>query len=128
MTSTARTLTGLVFEGHSAVIMAIVPDLDGDPITQAQVASITYKIKDLETETAVTDHDDEPLTITDVIFDDLQTPAAWTLDDTGFNFRHVIDGTGFPTGQQSYLYTCTITLGNGHTAAVQFLLECEATA
>ncbi len=77
--------------GSTRPFMARVLGDDGStPLLQADISTIRYTISAVspgqDTE-AVTGHDDAELTVSDVVFDELQTGSPWTLDTTGYNFR-----------------------------------------
>lgn len=101
----------LVMEDGGAQTMARVLANDATNAQQADISSITYKVFDIDnsnTETAT-----GTLTVSDVIFDTLQTDARWSVDTTGYNFRHEVPATAFPTGGNRYQieYKCTPASG-----------------
>lgn len=63
------------------------------PIVQADITSIQCTVRDTTNDTITYN---EPLTVSAVIFNALQTGAIWT-DATGYNFLHTIPATAFPT-------------------------------
>jgi len=69
------------------------PDTEGTPLVQADFASITYWA--YSNDVVVDGHDGVSLDPADVIFDTLQ---GWEADETGYNFRHNVAATAFPTG------------------------------
>ena len=68
--------------------MARVAGADGANITQASISTITVTIFNRITKVEIIAQ--ASLTVADVIFDTLQKDARWTLDSTGYNFRHVV--------------------------------------
>ena len=96
---TARDGTGTVMAG------------EGKCLKQADLASITYKVFD----EAGLEIAADTVTISTSIFNTLQT----TLDDPawmftkGFNFRHDLPPTSFPTGDQTYIVEYKFTTTGG---------------
>ena len=85
-----------IFEDGSATFMArVVKADDGTNIAQADVTGITYSVSESVTGTEIVAS--TVLTVSAVVFDALQTTAIWTVDSTGFNFRHRIAETVFTT-------------------------------
>jgi hypothetical protein len=127
----AADTTGTVFVKGTCALLARVVGFDGEPLKQADVSTITYTIYELDdadptARTAVDGHTAVPLTIAEVIFDSLQTDAAWTVDATGYNFRHLIDigvKAAFTVAQQRYLVEYTIEPASGQPILVRFLLS-----
>lgn len=88
---TTGLIRGSVWEDGGATVMARVIGNAGTAITQASLTSIHYSLFDTNgatPETAVVAG--TSLTVSDVVFDTLQTDARWTQDATGYNFRHTI--------------------------------------
>ena len=77
-----------VWERSAVFLMARVEGLDGVNITQATLSAITMTITKLPSLDVVAP---PTPTVADVIFDALRTDR-WTVDDTGYNFGHMIDG------------------------------------
>ncbi|MCA9229200.1 MAG: hypothetical protein KDA57_01000 [Planctomycetales bacterium] len=92
----ARDIHATVFRNATATFMARVENAVGQAITQASVASVHYTVFELDAVDptslmAVIGHDDVVLAASDVIFDTLQSDESWTVDATGYNFRHELD-------------------------------------
>ena len=83
-----------VWEKGSVRVMARIEGEAGTAITQATIVEIAMKITLLPARTVITP---PPITVSDVIFDTLQTDARWTVDSTGYNFAHWIDGATYLT-------------------------------
>lgn len=76
-------------EGDAPKLMARVVGPENTPLTQSLVSSIAWTLYDLRSTTPGTAVDSGSLTVASVIFDSLQTSdAAWTEDDTGYNFAY----------------------------------------
>ena len=79
------------------------------------------------TRTAVAGHNNVALNIADIIFDALQTDALWTLDDTGYNFRHTVDvcpSPAFTVAGAVYLVEYILCPLTGMPIIVRFQVEC----
>ncbi len=92
----ASDIHGNALKNGSAPLLARVVGADGLAITQADVASATYSIyllddDDADSRTVVAEHSDVSLSVGTTIFNSLQTDDLWTVDDVGYNFRHVLD-------------------------------------
>jgi len=98
----ARTITGLVHQGSGVILLARIRGNDGQLATQSSISSISYAIRDLtdgETDATGT------LTVSDVIFDDLQQDDwRWRRDSKlkpgedsqhGYNFRATLAAGNF---------------------------------
>jgi len=101
-----------VMEDSDAVVLIYFDRHDGTAAKQADISTITYKVIDTSTGTAVPGHDGASLTVSAVIFDTLQTHPRWTFS-SGFNFKHTLLYTAFPTGDTIYNYEVTVTWGTG---------------
>jgi hypothetical protein len=124
----ARRIPVDMVEDCNGSLMSYVTKAKALPITQADISSITYTITDTSTGTAVSGHDNASLTVSDVVFDTLQTPtldASWEIDSTGYNFRHDIAGTGWPSASPGlvYNYDCFIVTTAGAKIPVLFAIS-----
>jgi hypothetical protein len=95
-----KPITGKAWEDGSVSLLARVVGQAGTAVTQASLTSITYKIFDTLSDTPTSAVASGTLTISDVIFDTLQTDARWTKDNTGYNFLHTI-GAGVLTKENT---------------------------
>lgn len=104
---------GQVLEGSPAVFMAQVRGQSAALITQASITSISYRVWNLTTGDEVnvdpegssssgSQTTNDPLTVSAVVFDTLQTDAGWTKDQYGYNFRHTMPAAAFPDGNVRY--------------------------
>lgn len=100
----------IVNEDSSCSLMQRV-HADGANIVQSDLSSITYKI--LNTETGE-EEDSGTLTVSDVVYNSLQTDSRWEADDTGYNFKHDLSHSAFPDPNVIYVveYVFTLTGGN----------------
>ena len=107
-----------VFQDGTATFMARIVDLNGSPIRQSDVDSITYSIYLLrgdnpESRTAILGHSNVDLNVTDVLSNQLHKNPHWTEDDKGFNFcwtLKVTDRTGSPFAKSGRHYLVEIKL------------------
>lgn len=122
MTNRTAAATATVWEGSSPVNMARVVGYDNANINQASVSELHYMVTQLvdgvETEVAPSTE----LTVTDVIFDTLQTGNGWTEDTTGYNFRHQLAATDLPDGGVVYTVTYRFEDTSGKHYFVSFEL------
>ena len=85
-----------VFQDGTATFMARIVDINGTPIKQSDVDSITYTIYLLDEgnpgwRMSRGSHTAVELNVSDVLFDQLQKNPHWTEDDKGFNFCWTLD-------------------------------------
>ena len=124
----AADIHGTAFRNGSATLLARVVGSDGQPIVQADVTSAKYTVyllddQDADDRTPVTGHADVSLTVADVIFDSLQTDALWTVDEVGYNFRHVLDvsaNQAFTIAGRRFLVVFELTPADGQVILVRF--------
>ena len=86
---------------------------EGYPIVQANVSTITYSVFDMDNDNAAI-LSAQSLTVSAVIFDTLQDTAGyvWTADSLGYNFKHTLPITAFPTGGHTYRYEAKFTMSD----------------
>jgi len=124
----ATEIYSTVFKNGSATMLARVVGADAQPIVQADIASATYSVflldgDDPNGRTAVTGQTDVSLTVADIIFDTLQTDDLWTVDDTGYNFRHVLDvsaAEAFAVAGRACLVEYRLTPVAGQVIVIRF--------
>lgn len=116
----------------AAVLMARIVDAAGVSIRPSWVAAIEYSIYEIDQHRRdrpklLAGHDAVPLDVGEVMFDTLQTGGSWTVDVSGYNFRHEIgrdqEGAFFKSGaryQVRYVFTPMF----GQTTIVRFQLGC----
>lgn len=110
----------IVLEDVGVCIMARVVGNDAAAITQATISSISHKVTDLNTNTALTSG---ALTVASVVYDTLQTDARWTADTTGYNFAYVIPDTVIASGGTSVVVDVTFNPTTGQDFAVVWPLK-----
>lgn len=91
--------TNLTFfrEDTGKTLLARIQNPSGTVATQASITTIALTVKNQDGTTTISS---TGLTISSVIFDTIQgsslSDARWTVDTTGYNFRHEVDSTAFP--------------------------------
>lgn len=94
---------GTCWEDGGCTCMARVLDNDGSRALQADVASISRSIFDLDGATptvAVSGPTDIP--VATGVYDTLQTDDRWSEDATGYNFANVVPASVFSSGGHRY--------------------------
>ena len=124
----AADVHGTALKDASVTCLARVVGNDASEIQQADISSGVYSVyllddNDADSRTAVTGHAAGELTIASVIFDTLQTDDLWTVDSTGYNFKHVLDvssNQAFATAGRRFLVEYTLTPASGQLIKVRF--------
>jgi hypothetical protein len=127
----ALDIYGTAFKDGSATLLARVVGADGTNVIQADLSGIKYSVyllddQDPNSRAAVAEHVRVPLVMAAVIFDTLQTDAIWTIDATGYNFRHVLDVSrhpAFAVAGRRYLVEYELTPTFGQTIRVRFRIN-----
>ena len=122
---------GTAFKNGSVTLMARIVGPTGVNIVQADVNTVKYTIyllddQNPDSRTAVTEHANVMLAVSAVIFDSLQTDAIWTVDATGYNFRHVVDVSAhqaFAVAGRRYLVEYQLTPAIGQMILVRFRIN-----
>ena len=128
----AKDIHATVFRNATALFMARVENASGTAITQLSTASVRYSVYELDADNsnslvAVSGHDNVVLTVSDVVFDSLQTGGAWTVDTTGYNFRHELDvsqNEAFLKAGQLYQVRYELTPVLGQKIIFRFKVRC----
>lgn len=108
-----------IYEDGTPVILARITGAANTALTQGSVSAIAYTITDTSTSTVI---DSGTLTISNVIYNSLQTDAVWTHDATGYNFKWSPSASSFPTGGVTYAVELQITATGGEKIQVPFSL------
>lgn len=107
--SASDKISGIVWEDGDVSCLARV-QLNGSNVTQSVLSSITCKVFDLNSSTRTTAVSTPTVTIASSVFDTLQTDGRWTVDATGYNFRHTIAASVISSAHRykiEYLFTGT---------------------
>lgn len=110
-----------VFEDGAASILMRVRGAAGALITQASLSSIDCRIYD-DDDDSIVPFLTPPIVIATCVSDTLLTTANfWTVDTTGYNFRHDLPAGSLPEGDHVYRleYTFTPTSGAPYTQPIQ---------
>ena len=93
----------VVWEDSGATCLSRVVGNDGAAVTQASLTALTYKVFDENSATPGTAATSGTLTISEVIYDTLQTGDLWeSTDDTGYNFKWQVPASVLTTGGHLY--------------------------
>ena len=123
-------IIGQVFAGGTLTALARVVDTSVSPITQSGVSAISYTINLVNSDgsfSPVTDHTGVSLDPTVVVTDTLETDGLWSVDTTGYNFRHVVDistNPAFALAGRTYLIVYTITPTVGQILLFRYQIAC----
>lgn len=120
MTCQTIPFKGYVVEDGGATFLARVNGNTGVAITQALLSSITVKVFDLDSTTPDTSIYSATVSISSCVFDTLQTDAIWTEDTDGYNFKHAMPASAFPTGGHNYRIEYLFTPTSGEVFWVLF--------
>ncbi len=123
---------GTVEKGGTVTCLARIVGDAATVISQATISTATYSVfllddDDPDSRTVVSGHDGASLTVSAIIFNTLQTDARWTVDSTGYNFRHTIDvssNNAFAVAGRNYLVEYLLMPASGQVIIVRFRLNC----
>lgn len=129
----ATDIVGTVFKNDSVILMARVLGEDAAAVTQVDIASALYTLSlldddDPDVATVVSGHEDVDVTVSGLIFDSLQTDALWSVDTTGYNFKHVLDvsaNQAFGEAGRRYRVRFELTPVSGQVIVVRFELRAQ---
>ena len=124
----ASDIHGVVFKNGSATLLARVVGADATPVTRADVASAAYTVylldeNDPDAATAVSGHTNVAVDVASLVYDSLQLDDLWDVDDTGYNFRHLLDVSAqqaFATAGRSYRVVFELVPAAGQVILVRF--------
>jgi hypothetical protein len=127
----ATDIYGTVFKNSSVTLLARIVDENGANIQLANIAAAEYTAyllddQDADARIAVIGHAGVSLTPANVLHDSLQTDAVWTVDTTGYNFRHTLDVSSHPVftvAGRRYLIEYRLTPNAGQILLIRFRLN-----
>ena len=135
-------MSGMIYgntkASNLAVLMARVTGDDGEALQQADVSAAVYTVyllgeTDHTQEAAVANHTAVVVAVASLIYDTPQTnddDAAWTVDDTGYNFKHTPSNAvaePFALEGRTYKVVYSLTV-SGDTLSVEFRVTTHRTA
>jgi len=124
----ASDIQGTVFKNGSATLLARVVGDDGAAVTQAEIAQADYTVylldqDDPDAGTAVTGHANVVVSVASLIQDSLQVDSVWDVDQTGYNFKHVLDvsaNQAFAVAGRTYRIAFRLSPVSGQAILVRF--------
>ena len=117
----ARNKTFTVWEDGGAIVLARIVGNDGSNITQASITSIAYLVYDTTSSAQVITGS---VTVATSVFDTLQDDDRWPDSEaTGYNFRHALPATAFPTGGHEYQVEYKFTPSSGEVFYIACAVE-----
>jgi hypothetical protein len=127
----ALDIYGTAFKNGSITLLARIVDGQGTNVVRASILTTRYTVyllddQNPDSRAAVTGHTNVALAVSDVIFNSLQTDAIWTVDATGYNFRHVLDvsmNQAFTVAGRRYLIEYQLGPTVGQTIVVRFRIN-----
>lgn len=127
----ASDIYGTAMKNGSITLLARIVGQEGENVVRADIAAIQYTVfllddQNPDSRTAATNHTDVTLAVASVIFDTLQTDPMWTIDETGYNFRHTLDVSAhqaFAIAGRRYLVEYQLTPTAGQIILVRFRLN-----
>lgn len=108
---------GRALHNGSALFLGRITHADGSAIAPEEIGSACCTIYRLDesdptVRTAVEGHTEVPLEVEDILLSGPVTDENWPFDETGYNFRHVLDDTThspFPVPGRHYLVVFTLS-------------------
>lgn len=124
----ASDIHGVVFKNGSATLLARVVGADGNPIAPAEITQAAYAVllldeSDPDAGVPVTGHSDVPVVVAGLVYETLQQDALWDVDQTGYNFKHVLDvsnAPAFAVAGRLYRIEFRLTPATGQVILVRF--------
>jgi hypothetical protein len=102
-------IRGTAYEDGGCSIMARITGPDGENIVQADISTITCAVFTRAGAAAGT----PAIVVATSVFDTLQTDSRWTVDNTGYNFRHDVAASILATGDEAYRFEYLFTPSSG---------------
>lgn len=108
--------TGRALENGSALFLGRITHSDASAVLPEEIAAASYTVFRLDdsdpgVRTPVEGHAAVPLAPGDVLFAEFVKDANWPFDETGYNFRCILDDSldaPFPTAGRNYLVVFTL--------------------
>jgi hypothetical protein len=127
----ASDIHGTAFKNGSVTLLARIVGAQGANVMPADINTVKYTVfllddQNSDNRTAVAEHANVSLSVTEVLFATLQTDAMWTVDTIGYNFRHVLDVSvhpAFAIAGRRYLVEYQLTPAAGQMILVRFRIN-----
>lgn len=97
----------IVAENSATIILARVVGADGAPIVHADIVGFTVKVFDRDATDTPT-YSDTP-DVAEVVYDELQVDARWSIDAIGYNLAIGLPGSALPIGDHNYRAEIKVT-------------------
>ncbi|MEN6450363.1 MAG: hypothetical protein ABFC96_07730 [Thermoguttaceae bacterium] len=122
---------GTAFKNGSITLLARIVDADGNNVAPDEISAIRYTVyllndQNPDARTAVEGHSSVALSVASVLFASLQSGSIWTVDTTGYNFRHVLDVATHPAfsiAGRRYMIEHQLTPTAGQVILVRFRIN-----
>ncbi|MHC4406018.1 MAG: hypothetical protein ACYTG0_40795 [Planctomycetota bacterium] len=129
--ASASDVNGVAFKNGSATLLARVVGADGAALVQSNLSSAKYTAyllddNDPDAATPVAGHTDAAVAVASLIYDALQNDDLWDVDETGYNFKHVLDvsvNQVFTTAGRAYRIVFELTPTSGQVILVRFRIH-----
>jgi hypothetical protein len=129
----ALSIRDTAFTTGFAILMARLVDGSGAAVRRADVLAVDYSIYELDpcwpnNLTIIAGCRHIELDVEEVLFDAVQSDNMWTVDDTGYNFRHEIRparAQAFPKAGVDYELQYRFTSRCGQKITVRFRIRCS---
>jgi hypothetical protein len=127
----AHDIHGAAFKNGSVTLLARIVGNDGNIVVPADIGEIRYSVfllddQNADNRVAVEGHEEVELMPAGVLFSSLQTGPLWTVDTTGYNFRHALDVStypAFPVAGRRYLVEYRLAPTAGQVIVVRFRIN-----
>jgi hypothetical protein len=131
MPRVSRNFAALI-RNDSLILLARIVDSVRVIIRPADVRGLRYWIYELDPNrpnlrTVVPGHNGVELYVEQIVFESLQVGGAWTIDRTGYNFRHEIRAArrrGFPKPGMDYELRYQFVSSHRESFVLRFEIRC----
>ncbi len=122
---------GEVFKNGSVALLARVVGADGSQVLRAGIASASYTVyllddSDPDAAAPVTGHASVSVDAASLLYDSLQNDDLWDVDETGYNFKHILDVSthqAFTIAGRNYGVVFALIPISGQAILVRFRLH-----
>jgi hypothetical protein len=118
-------------ENGVLIVLARIVDSTGKAVRAVDLLRIEYSIYEVDPcwpnfRTVVAGHQAVELDIGEIMLDSMQVGQLWTVDETGYNFRHEIFASGhcdFPKAGMEYEIRYRFASTVGETTVMRFRIK-----